>query len=213
MVYDLFGIDYSLSWVYMQTDSLFTFNTAIFNLTSYCIQFWRIPFIYSINFNCFTSWINREILDMKSVNGQHVIPIGGVKVLFPFQDPYPGKMTCHVFSNFWIFLAQKQMMSKIIQSLKNSQNALLESPTGSGKSLALLCSALGWLESEKEKIDQMRKPYREKKEALMKRVLEIQHLDQSKLKDQQAVSKYFSNVQKEIIKSALSTPDLTSDFS
>ena len=27
---------------------------------------------------------------MKSVNGQHVIPIGGVKVLFPFQDPYPG---------------------------------------------------------------------------------------------------------------------------
>lgn len=28
---------------------------------------------------------------MKSVNGQHVIPIGGVKVLFPFQDPYPGR--------------------------------------------------------------------------------------------------------------------------
>ena len=109
-------------------------------------------------------------------------------------------MTCSVFSNFRKFLAQKQMMSKIIQSLKNSQNALLESPTGSGKSLALLCSALGWLESEKEKIDQMRKPYREKKEALMKKVLEIQHLDQSKLKDQQVVSKYFSNVQKEIIK-------------
>merc|ERR1711931_239384 len=129
--------------------------------------------IFESDFDCLT--------DMKSVNGQHVIPIGGVKVLFPFQDPYP---------------AQKQMMSKIIQSLKNSQNALLESPTGSGKSLALLCSALGWLESEKEKIDQMRKPYREKKEALMKRVLEIQHLDQSKLKDQQAVSKYFSNVQK-----------------
>ena len=29
---------------------------------------------------------------MKSVNGQHVIPIGGVKVLFPFQDPYPGTL-------------------------------------------------------------------------------------------------------------------------
>ena len=92
------------------------------------------------------------------------------------------------------------MMSKIIQSLKNSQNALLESPTGSGKSLALLCSALGWLESEKEKLDQMRKPFIEKREALMKEVLRIQQLDQSKLKDQQAVSKYFNPVQKEFIK-------------
>ena len=94
------------------------------------------------------------------------------------------------------------MMSKIIQSLKNSQNALLESPTGSGKSLALLCSALGWLESEKEKLDQMRKPFKEKREALMKKVHEINNLDQSKLKDQQAVSKYFNPVQKEFIKSS-----------
>jgi len=109
-------------------------------------------------------------------------------------------MTCPMFSNFRKILAQKQMMSKIIQSLKNSQNALLESPTGSGKSLALLCSALGWLESEKEKLDQLRKPFREKKEALMKEVLRFQHLDPSKLKDQQAVSKYFNSVQKEIIK-------------
>jgi len=108
-------------------------------------------------------------------------------------------MICHVFSYFEI-LAQKQMMSKIIQSLKNSQNALLESPTGSGKSLALLCSALGWLESEKEKLDQMRKPFQEKREALMKEVLKINHLDPSKLKDQQAVSKYFNPVQKEFIK-------------
>ena len=93
-------------------------------------------------------------------------------------------------------------MSKIIQSLKNSQNALLESPTGSGKSLALLCSALGWLESEKEKLDQMRKPFTEKREALMKEILKVQHLDPSKLKDQQAVSKYFNPVQKEFIKSS-----------
>merc|ERR1712131_561595 len=129
--------------------------------------------IFESDFDCLT--------DMKSVNGQHVIPIGGVKVLFPFQDPYP---------------AQKQMMSKIIQSLKNSQNALLESPTGSGKSLALLCSALGWLQNEKERIDAMREPFQKKKEELMKEVLKIQHMDYSKFQNGQATSPYFKENQK-----------------
>ena len=46
----------------------------------------------------------------------------------------------------------------------------------------------------------MRKPFQEKREALMKEVLKINHLDPSKLKDQQAVSKYFNPVQKEFIK-------------
>ncbi|CDH53830.1 low quality protein: fanconi anemia group jprotein [Lichtheimia corymbifera JMRC:FSU:9682] len=63
-------------------------------------------------------------------------PMGGVPVEFPFQ-PYP---------------AQLQMMVKIIQALKKKQNALLESPTGSGKSLAILCAALAWREFEKEKL-------------------------------------------------------------
>ncbi|XP_019854715.1 PREDICTED: regulator of telomere elongation helicase 1-like [Amphimedon queenslandica] len=55
-------------------------------------------------------------------------PISGVPVRFPCK-PYP---------------TQLQMMSKIIQALNKSGNALLESPTGSGKSLALLCSTIAW---------------------------------------------------------------------
>ncbi|KAG0302920.1 Fanconi anemia group J protein, partial [Dissophora globulifera] len=59
----------------------------------------------------------------------------GVKIKFPFT-PYK---------------SQKDMMSRIVEALQKQENALLESPTGSGKSLALLCGALAWLDSEKER--------------------------------------------------------------
>ncbi|KAL1928650.1 hypothetical protein VTP01DRAFT_2436 [Rhizomucor pusillus] len=63
-------------------------------------------------------------------------PMGGVPVEFPFQ-PYP---------------AQIQMMAKVMQALKNKQNTLLESPTGSGKSLAILCATLAWREYEAKRL-------------------------------------------------------------
>ncbi|KAI9495389.1 helicase C-terminal domain-containing protein [Zychaea mexicana] len=62
-------------------------------------------------------------------------PMSGVTVEFPFQ-PYP---------------AQIQMMSKIVKALKEKKNALLESPTGSGKSLAILCASIAWSEYEKNR--------------------------------------------------------------
>ncbi|XP_010767952.1 Fanconi anemia group J protein homolog [Notothenia coriiceps] len=37
---------------------------------------------------------------------------------------------------------------QIIRGLNNGQHCLLESPTGSGKSLALLCSTLGWQQAQ-----------------------------------------------------------------
>uniref|UniRef100_A0A1B0D175 Regulator of telomere elongation helicase 1 homolog n=1 Tax=Phlebotomus papatasi TaxID=29031 RepID=A0A1B0D175_PHLPP len=56
-------------------------------------------------------------------------PIAGYSVDFPFE-PYD---------------VQKAYMEKVIQSLESNQNAMLESPTGTGKTLSLLCSSLAWL--------------------------------------------------------------------
>ncbi|XP_053624650.1 regulator of telomere elongation helicase 1 homolog [Plodia interpunctella] len=57
------------------------------------------------------------------------IMISGIPVTFPFE-PYE---------------VQKAYMGKVIDSLQNNTNALLESPTGTGKTLSLLCSSLAWL--------------------------------------------------------------------
>lgn len=53
----------------------------------------------------------------------------GIPVSFPFE-PYD---------------VQKTYMERVIESLQNNTNALLESPTGTGKTLSLLCSSLAWL--------------------------------------------------------------------
>lgn len=57
-----------------------------------------------------------------------IIQINGVSVDFP-KDPY----NCQV-----------EYMGKVIQALSAGENALLESPTGTGKTLSLLCSSLAW---------------------------------------------------------------------
>ncbi len=59
-----------------------------------------------------------------------MVLIGGYDVQFP-----AGKVP---------FMPQRAVMSKVFQALQRRENALLESPTGTGKTLALLSSALSW---------------------------------------------------------------------
>lgn len=58
--------------------------------------------------------------------------IAGVTIEFPY-DAYP---------------VQLVYMEKVVLALQRQQNALLESPTGTGKTLSLLCAALGWRQGQ-----------------------------------------------------------------
>ncbi|KAJ5078619.1 regulator of telomere elongation helicase 1 [Anaeramoeba ignava] len=60
-----------------------------------------------------------------------------IPVLFPYE-PYP---------------TQLAYMGKVIKALQNSENALLESPTGTGKTLCLLCATLAWRQQYKRLIE------------------------------------------------------------
>ncbi|XP_078507813.1 regulator of telomere elongation helicase 1 [Lissotriton helveticus] len=64
------------------------------------------------------------------------IQIGGLSVDFPFE-PYK---------------CQEDYMAKVIECLQKKQNGILESPTGTGKTLCLLCSTLAWREHFKDTI-------------------------------------------------------------
>ncbi|KAK9066251.1 hypothetical protein SSX86_013572 [Deinandra increscens subsp. villosa] len=57
--------------------------------------------------------------------------IRGINVEFPFEA----------------YDCQLVYMEKVIQSLQEKSNALLESPTGTGKTLCLLCATLAWRKS------------------------------------------------------------------
>ena len=52
-------------------------------------------------------------------------------VKFPFPEPYPSQIV---------------MMEKILFALREGTNALLESPTGTGKTVCLLCATLAFAE-------------------------------------------------------------------
>ncbi|VDL58550.1 unnamed protein product [Hymenolepis diminuta] len=61
------------------------------------------------------------------------LKIQGIPIHFPYK-PYG---------------CQLSMLNRVVSALNNKQGCLLESPTGTGKTLALLCASLGWLEHQR----------------------------------------------------------------
>jgi len=79
----------------------------------------------------------REIpIDLEKASKQTKLEILGIEVYFPYE-PYPN---------------QKTYMEKVIEACKNKEIAGLESPTGTGKTLCLLCASLAYLKYERERI-------------------------------------------------------------
>ncbi|XP_068006349.1 regulator of telomere elongation helicase 1 isoform X2 [Melanerpes formicivorus] len=64
------------------------------------------------------------------------LTLNGIPVDFPFE-PYP---------------CQEVYMEKVLECLQKKVNGILESPTGTGKTLCLLCSTLAWREHFKDSI-------------------------------------------------------------
>ncbi|NXX95865.1 RTEL1 helicase, partial [Centropus bengalensis] len=64
------------------------------------------------------------------------VTLNGITVEFPFQ-PYA---------------CQEAYMAKVLECLQRKVNGILESPTGTGKTLCLLCSTLAWREHFKDTI-------------------------------------------------------------
>uniref|UniRef100_A0A0K0FDK6 DNA helicase n=1 Tax=Strongyloides venezuelensis TaxID=75913 RepID=A0A0K0FDK6_STRVS len=76
-------------------------------------------------------------LDANEYECQNII-VSGVNIAFPGSfDPYP---------------SQSDIIKKNIFSFDESKHVLIESPTGSGKTMALLSSAIGWLKHYKDKV-------------------------------------------------------------
>ncbi|CAD8086484.1 unnamed protein product [Paramecium sonneborni] len=79
--------------------------------------------------------IIKEIdIDSNMCKKQTQLILGDTPVYFPHK-PYE---------------VQKIYMESVIKSLNKKQNALLESPTGTGKTLSLLCASLAWLKKNRK---------------------------------------------------------------
>jgi regulator of telomere elongation helicase 1 len=68
------------------------------------------------------------------------VEIHGIRVHFPFR-PYD---------------CQQTYMTKVMEALLRSENALLESPTGTGKTLCLLCACLAWQREQSRLLSQQK---------------------------------------------------------
>ena len=75
-------------------------------------------------------------IDLEKASKQTKLILCGIEVFFPYE-PYPN---------------QKIYMEKVIEACKKNTIAGLESPTGTGKTLCLLCSSLAYLRHERQRL-------------------------------------------------------------
>jgi regulator of telomere elongation helicase 1 len=68
-------------------------------------------------------------IDLSKASKHTILKIENVDIYFPYK-PYK---------------IQVDYMASVIKALNNRDHALLQSPTGTGKTLCLLCACLGWL--------------------------------------------------------------------
>ena len=75
-------------------------------------------------------------IDLGLASKQTRLLLSGIEVFFPYE-PYPN---------------QKIYMEKVIEACKKNTIAGLESPTGTGKTLCLLCASLAYLRYERQRL-------------------------------------------------------------
>lgn len=72
------------------------------------------------------------------------LKISGIPVEMPYNPYAPQLVT----------------ISKLIECFQTNTNALIESPTGTGKSLSIICSALAFFENSRKNFDEFNKPFK-----------------------------------------------------
>ena len=82
----------------------------------------------------------RRVMKMNPASPPTTLELHGTRIHFPFR-PYK---------------CQEAYMTKVLEALMRKENALLESPTGTGKTLCLLCASLAWQRQESRELEEKR---------------------------------------------------------
>jgi regulator of telomere elongation helicase 1 len=82
-------------------------------------------------------------VDFLKKKKQTKITIHGIEVYFPYP-PYECQLN--------YMTKGTRAINVVIEALNNKSIAALESPTGTGKTLCLLCSALGWVNAKRKEM-------------------------------------------------------------